>query len=75
MYIKMLYKEHNDKKTAFFVNNNKSSKVDKEPKTSRVNNKNSAYDRVVQLVTNDTAETESKQQPQGQEQNKVHIIV
>ena len=73
--MKMLYKEHNDNKKTFFVNNNKSSKVDKEPKTSRVNNKNSAYDRVVQLVTNDTAEAVSQQQPQGQEQNKVHIIV
>ena len=62
----MLDKEHNDKKKTFFVNTNKSSKVDKEPKTSRVNNKNSAYDRVVQLVTNDTVETLSKQQPQGQ---------
>ena len=35
----MLYKEHNDKKTTFFVNNSKTSKVDKEPKTSRVNHK------------------------------------
>ena len=71
----MLYTEHNATKKTIFVNNSKSSKVDNEPKTSRVNNKNSAYDRVVELVTNDTAETVSKQQPQGQEQKKVHIIV
>ena len=72
----MLHKEHSDK-TTLFVNNTKSGKVDKsEPNTSRATINTSAYDRVVQLGTNDNAEPLSQQQPQGQEhKQKVHIIV
>ena len=76
----MLHKEHGDKKTMFEINKKPNTVVKKEPKTSRVSGptpKTSAYDRVVQLVTNDNAEAVSQQQPQGQEakKKKVHIIV
>ena len=76
----MLNKSHGDKTTMFEINKHPNTVVKKEPKTSRGSEpipKTSAYDRVVQLVTNDNAEAVSQQRPQGQEpnNNKVHIIV
>ena len=75
----MLNKSHGDKTTMFEINKNPNTVVKKEPKTSRGSEpipKTSAYDRVVQLVTNDNAEAVSQQRPQGQEPKKqVHIIV
>ena len=48
-----------DKKTSVFVNNIKLNKTenDKGNKTPHVSTKVSAYDRVVQLVTNDNTDT------------------
>lgn len=70
----MLHKEDGDKKTKFVNNNNKPSKVDKKGhNTLNVNPKTSAYDRVVQLVTNDNAEPVSQQQ--GPEPKKKYILL
>ena len=69
----MLHKEDGDKRS-FVVTNNKPSKVDKKGhKTLNVNPKTSAYDRVVQLVTNDNAEPVSQQH--GAITKQVHISV
>ena len=71
----MLHKEGDEKKS-FFVNTHVPSKVDKKGQNAiRVNAKTSAYDRVVQLVSNDSADSVSQQPPQGQDTKKVHIIV
>ena len=62
----MNQKEQSDKKT-IFVNNIKLDKVDKKKEsktTPHVNTKISAYDRTVQLVTNDNPEVKPQQEEQ-----------
>ena len=49
--------------------------VKTEPKTSRATIKTSAYDRVVQLVTNDNAEPVSQQQEEHKTKKQVQITV
>ena len=74
----MLNKSHADKKTMFEITKNPNTVVKKEPKTSRGSEpipKTSAYDRVVQLVTNDNAEAVSQQRPQGQEPKNKYILL
>ena len=74
----MLRKAHGNKKTMFEINKKPNTVVKNEPKTSRVSEpipKTSAYDRVVQLVTNDNAEAVSQQRPQGQEPQKKKYIL
>ena len=64
---------HSDKKN-MFVNNITLDKVDKKKEsktTPHVNTKISAYDRVVQLVTNDN--TEVKVQAPQEEQKKRYV--
>ena len=58
----MLFKQQQSDKNDIFVNNIRLNNVDKKDnkQTPHVNTKVSAYDRVVQLVTNDN--TEVKQQ-------------
>ena len=71
----MLHKE-GDEPESIFVNTNVPSKVDKTwHDTIRVTAKASAHDRVVQLVSNDSADSVSQQPPQGQDTQNVHIIV
>ena len=70
----MFHKEHSDKKN-IFVNNIKLDKVDKKKEsktTPHVNTKISAYDRVVQLVTNDIPEVKP---PQEEQKKRVHMSV
>ena len=70
----MFHKEHIDK-TNIFVSNIKLNKVDKKKEsktTPYVNTKISAYDRVVQLVTNDNSEVKP---PQEEQKHIVHIRV
>ena len=65
---------HNDK--TIFVNNIKLDKVDKKKEsktTPHVNTKVSAYDRVVQLVTNDNIDVVKA--PQEEQKRKVHVSV
>lgn len=70
----MFPKQHSDKKI-MFVNNTQLDKVDKKKyskTTPHVSTKISAYDRVVQLVTNDNSEVKP---PQEELKKKVHMIV
>ena len=70
----MFHKEHSDNKS-IFVNHIKLDKVDKKKEsktTPHVNTKTSAYDRVVQLVTNDIQEVKPQQEEQTQ---RVHMSV
>ena len=70
----MFHKEHIDN-TNIFVSNITLDEVDKKKEsktTPHVNTKISAYDRVVQLVTNDNSEVKP---PQEEQQQIVHISV
>ena len=70
----MLFKQQQPDKKNIFVNNIRLNKVDKKEnkQTPHVNTKVSAYERVVQLVTNDN--TEVKQQTE-EPKKKVHMRV
>ena len=69
----MLSKNETDKKN-IFVNTIKVDKKKESKTTPHVSTKISAYDRVVQIVTNDS--NEIKPGPEGQEsKKKVHMII
>ena len=69
----MFHKQQLDKKD-IFANNIKLTKVDKKVnnQTPHVNTKISAYDRVVQMVTNDGTDVKHQQE---ESKKKVHIRV
>lgn len=85
----MFHKEHSDK-TNIFVNHIKLDKVDKKKEsktTPHVNTKISAYDRIVQLVTNDRSGVSDPTErgtasfvpevkpPQEEQKKRVHMSV
>ena len=66
-----MFSKHETDKKNIFVNTIKVDKKKESKTTPNVSTKMSAYDRIVQLVTNDNNEVK----PEEETKNKVHMII